>query len=135
MTRAAFDWTRPACYDCGMSASVLLTFGREIELAEWERVAAEVGLAHRPEIFPSNVWRLATHDVEVRWGWPTEEDARKRMKPAKARGAQVSSYHNSDLPTNARLVASLEARLAAVPEIVPNDLVPYLEAARAGVGA
>lgn len=115
-----------------MSASVLLTFGREIELSEWERVAAEVGLAHRPEIFPSNVWRLATHDVEVRWGWPTEHEARKRMKPAKATGVQVSSYHDGDLPENARLVSRLEAKLAAVPEIVPNDLVAHLEAARAG---
>ncbi len=131
MTRSAFDWTRPACYDQGMSASVLLTFGREIELSEWERVAAEVGLAHRPEIFPSNVWRLATHDVEVRWGWPTEEEAKRRMKPAKAAGAQVSSYQDRDLPANARLVALLEAKLSAVPEIVPNDLVPHLEAARA----
>lgn len=99
---------------------------------EWERVAAEVGLVHRPEVFPSNVWRLSSRDVEVRWGWPTEVEAKKRMKPARATGAQVSSYKDSDLSENGRLVAVLEAKLAAVCEIVPNDLVPHLEAARAG---
>ena len=113
-----------------MSASVLLTFGREIDLSEWECVAAEIGLVHRPEIFPSNVWRLATRDVEVRWGWPSEEEAKRRRKPARATGAQVSSYRDGDLAENARVVAVLETKLAAVPEIVPNDLVPHLEAAR-----
>lgn len=115
----------------GMSASVLVDFAREVPLEEWERVAGAIGLVHRPEIFPCHVWRLTAADVEVRWGWPTEEEARKRRPPAKASGAQVTSYHDRDLPENARVVLALEEKLGAVPECVPELLRPHLEAAKA----
>jgi len=115
-----------------VSASVLLVFGREVAVDEWEKIAGEIGLVHQARVFPSNVWRLATADVEVRWGWPTEDEARRRAKPARATGVQVSSYKDADLAENARVVWLLETKLAAFPEIVPMDLLPHLERARAG---
>jgi hypothetical protein len=114
-----------------VSASVLLSFGREVPLAEWEAVANDADLLYSAGVFPSNVWKLASADVEVRWGWPSEEEARQRRAPASASGAQVSSYKDSDLPANARVVALLEEKLSAVPEIVPEALREYLEKARA----
>lgn len=116
-----------------VSASVLLTFGRKVSLSEWQAVASGIGLVHHPEIYPCHVWKLegGNADVEVRWGWPTEEEARKRRPPASAAGAQVTSYRDGDLPDNARVVLALEEKLGAVPEIVPELLAPHLEAARA----
>jgi len=115
----------------GVSASVLLSFGREISLAEWEAVAHDADLLYSAGVFPSNVWKLAGADVEVRWGWPSEEEARSRRAPSSASGGQVSSYKDSDLPANAPVVVLLEEKLGAVAEIVPEALREHLEKARA----
>jgi hypothetical protein len=120
------DEEEAPCYPLRVSASVVLRLAGEVPLAEWSAFSEAAGLSRNAGLFPYNVWRARSADIELRAGWPSAEEARTRKPPATVKEVQVTSYFDKDLPETGRLAALVLLRFGGEADVVCEALKPYM---------
>jgi len=125
----AVDLPSAPCYPLRVSASIVLRLSGEVPLSEWSSFAESAGLSRDAGLFPYNVWRAKSADIELRAGWPTADEAKMRRAPATVHEVQVTSYLDKDLPETGRLATLVLLRFGGEADIVPEALRPHMQGA------